>query len=196
MMLAWRSSDDESKLGDHHAALAKAFCAAKSRETVTGREGPAGGNGIVADYNVLPLLRRRQGAGKLYVERHLSDAGSDRQQNHHRSLPLWKLSATPASPTPAAPSRRFMISKAGNCTVHLFASNSTNSRATLALAGVSTKKADYLRDGQSAQGPPAAQYADVDELQNSAEDVKGRHVCARRGSSAPATGHHCRRRHQ
>jgi len=52
LMLRLAQLDDEGKLGDHHAALAKAFCTAKSRETVSwGREG-LGGNGIVADYKV------------------------------------------------------------------------------------------------------------------------------------------------
>src|SRR5277367_1512041 len=43
---------DEGKLGDHHAALAKAFCTAKSRETVSWGREVLGGNGIVADYDV------------------------------------------------------------------------------------------------------------------------------------------------
>jgi alkylation response protein AidB-like acyl-CoA dehydrogenase len=43
---------DEGKLGDHHAALAKAFCTARSRETVAWGRELLGGNGIVADYNV------------------------------------------------------------------------------------------------------------------------------------------------
>jgi glutaryl-CoA dehydrogenase len=43
---------DEGHLGDHHAALAKAFCTAKSRETVSWGRELLGGNGIVADYNV------------------------------------------------------------------------------------------------------------------------------------------------
>src|SRR6195256_5298918 len=44
--------DDDGKLGDHHAALAKAFVTAKSRETVAWGRELLGGNGIVADYNV------------------------------------------------------------------------------------------------------------------------------------------------
>jgi len=44
------AADDEGKLGDHHAALAKAFCTAKSRETVSWAEVLA--QCIVADYNV------------------------------------------------------------------------------------------------------------------------------------------------
>src|SRR6516162_9858988 len=52
MMLRLAQLDDEGKLGDHHAALAKAFCTAKSRETVSWGRELLGGNGIVADYNV------------------------------------------------------------------------------------------------------------------------------------------------
>src|SRR5262249_47279566 len=36
----------------NHAALAKAFCTAKARETVAWGRELLGGNGIVADYNV------------------------------------------------------------------------------------------------------------------------------------------------
>ncbi len=52
MMMRLAQMDDEGKLGDHHAALAKAFCTAKSRETVAWGRELLGGNGIVADYNV------------------------------------------------------------------------------------------------------------------------------------------------
>jgi alkylation response protein AidB-like acyl-CoA dehydrogenase len=52
MMVRLAQMDDEGKLGDHHAALAKAFCTAKSRETVAWGRELLGGNGIVADYNV------------------------------------------------------------------------------------------------------------------------------------------------
>src|SRR6266566_145797 len=52
LMLRLATLDDEGKLGDHHAALAKAFCTAKSRETVSWGREVLGGNGIVADYNV------------------------------------------------------------------------------------------------------------------------------------------------
>jgi alkylation response protein AidB-like acyl-CoA dehydrogenase len=40
------------ELTDAHAALAKAFCTAKSRETVAWARELLGGNGIVADYKV------------------------------------------------------------------------------------------------------------------------------------------------
>src|SRR5712691_339889 len=52
MMVRLAQMNDEGKLGDHHAALAKAFCTAKSRETVAWGRELLGGNGIVADYNV------------------------------------------------------------------------------------------------------------------------------------------------
>ncbi|HTE37334.1 MAG TPA: acyl-CoA dehydrogenase family protein [Reyranella sp.] len=52
LMVRLAQMDDAGKLGDHHAALAKAFCTAKSRETVSWARELLGGNGIVADYNV------------------------------------------------------------------------------------------------------------------------------------------------
>src|SRR5712671_5663848 len=52
LMLRLATLDDEGKLADHHASLAKAFCTAKSRETVSWGREVLGGNGIVADYNV------------------------------------------------------------------------------------------------------------------------------------------------
>src|SRR5438094_6928318 len=52
LMVRLAQMDDAGKLGDHHAALAKAFCTAKSRETVAWGRELLGGNGIVADYNV------------------------------------------------------------------------------------------------------------------------------------------------
>src|SRR5712664_654851 len=52
LMLRLAQLDDEGKLDDHHAALAKAFCTAKSRETVAWGREVLGGNGIVADYNL------------------------------------------------------------------------------------------------------------------------------------------------
>ena len=51
LMVRLAQLDDDGKLGDHHAALAKAFCTAKSRETVAWGRELLGGNGIVADYN-------------------------------------------------------------------------------------------------------------------------------------------------
>jgi alkylation response protein AidB-like acyl-CoA dehydrogenase len=52
LMLRLAQLDDEGKLSDQQAALAKAFCTAKSRETVAWGRELLGGNGIVADYNV------------------------------------------------------------------------------------------------------------------------------------------------
>ena len=44
--------DDEGKLTDAQAALSKAFCTSKMRETVAWAREILGGNGIVLDYNV------------------------------------------------------------------------------------------------------------------------------------------------
>src|ERR1700744_3137461 len=52
LMLRLAQMDDEGKLDDHNAALEKAFCTPKSRETVSWGREVLGGNGIVADYNV------------------------------------------------------------------------------------------------------------------------------------------------
>src|SRR6516225_8090352 len=43
---------DEGKLTDQQAALSKAFCTAKARETVSWAREVLGGNGIIVDYNV------------------------------------------------------------------------------------------------------------------------------------------------
>jgi alkylation response protein AidB-like acyl-CoA dehydrogenase len=42
----------EGKLGDHHAALSKAYCTARMRETVAWAREILGGNGISTDYHV------------------------------------------------------------------------------------------------------------------------------------------------
>jgi glutaryl-CoA dehydrogenase len=52
LMVRLAQMTDEGNLSDHHAALAKAFCTAKSRETVAWGRELLGGNGIVADYDV------------------------------------------------------------------------------------------------------------------------------------------------
>src|SRR6478672_9834677 len=52
LMLRLAQMDDEGKLGDHHAALAKSFCTARMRETVAWGRELSGANGIVVDYNV------------------------------------------------------------------------------------------------------------------------------------------------
>jgi alkylation response protein AidB-like acyl-CoA dehydrogenase len=52
LMLRLAELDDEGKLSDHQAALAKAFCTAKSRETVAWGRELFGGNGVAADYNI------------------------------------------------------------------------------------------------------------------------------------------------
>ena len=52
LMLRLAQIDDEGKMLDHHAALAKSFTTARMRETVAWGRELLGGNGIVADYNV------------------------------------------------------------------------------------------------------------------------------------------------
>ena len=52
LMVRLADMDDQGKLLDHHAALAKAFCTAKMRETVGWARELFGANGIVVDNNV------------------------------------------------------------------------------------------------------------------------------------------------
>jgi glutaryl-CoA dehydrogenase len=52
MLLRLADLDDAGKLTDQHAALSKAFCTARTRETVAWARELFGGNGIVVDYNV------------------------------------------------------------------------------------------------------------------------------------------------
>jgi alkylation response protein AidB-like acyl-CoA dehydrogenase len=52
MMLRLAQIDDEGKMFDHHAALAKSFCTAKMRETVAWGRELFGANGIVVESNV------------------------------------------------------------------------------------------------------------------------------------------------
>ena len=111
LMVRLAQMDDEGKLADHHASLAKAFCTAKSRETVSWGRELLGGNGIVADYNVARFFAD---AEALYlVRRHVSDAESDRRQSHYRA---WRLRVSKGGPGfsshPGPPpflNRRFMM---------------------------------------------------------------------------------------
>jgi glutaryl-CoA dehydrogenase len=52
LMVRLAQMDDDGKLEDQHASLAKAFCTARMRETVAWGRELLGGNGIVVDYNV------------------------------------------------------------------------------------------------------------------------------------------------
>jgi alkylation response protein AidB-like acyl-CoA dehydrogenase len=52
MMMRLAQMDDDGKLLDHHASLAKAFCTAKMRETVSWARELLGANGIVVDSKV------------------------------------------------------------------------------------------------------------------------------------------------
>jgi glutaryl-CoA dehydrogenase len=60
-MVRLAQMDDDGKLADYHASLAKAFCTAKSRETVAWGRELLGGNGIVADYNVARFFADAEG---------------------------------------------------------------------------------------------------------------------------------------
>ena len=51
LMVRSATLDDAGKLSDEHAALGKAFCTTRMRETVAWGRELLGGNGIVADYN-------------------------------------------------------------------------------------------------------------------------------------------------
>ena len=52
LMVRLAQMDDDGKLTDQHAALAKAFTTTRMRETVAWARELLGGNGIVVDYNV------------------------------------------------------------------------------------------------------------------------------------------------
>jgi alkylation response protein AidB-like acyl-CoA dehydrogenase len=52
LMLRLAHMDDEGKMLDHHAALAKAFSTARMRETVAWARELFGANGILVDHNV------------------------------------------------------------------------------------------------------------------------------------------------
>jgi glutaryl-CoA dehydrogenase len=61
MMLRLSQLDDEGKLADQHASLAKSFCTARMRETVAWARELCGGNGIVVDYNVARYFADAEG---------------------------------------------------------------------------------------------------------------------------------------
>jgi alkylation response protein AidB-like acyl-CoA dehydrogenase len=52
MVVRLAQMQDEGKLKDHHASLAKAFCTVRMRETVGWARELLGGNGILLDYDV------------------------------------------------------------------------------------------------------------------------------------------------
>ena len=52
MVVRLSQMQDEGKLLDHHASLAKAFCTVKMRETVAWARELLGANGILLDYQV------------------------------------------------------------------------------------------------------------------------------------------------
>ena len=51
MVVRLSQMQDEGKLKDYHASLAKSFCTARMRETVAWAREVFGANGIVVDYN-------------------------------------------------------------------------------------------------------------------------------------------------
>ena len=82
MMLRLAEIEEEGKLLDQHASLAKAFTTVRMRETVAWAREVHGANGIIVDNNVGTLIRRRRGA--LLLRGHLPDAEPDRRQGRHR----------------------------------------------------------------------------------------------------------------
>jgi glutaryl-CoA dehydrogenase len=52
MVVRLAQMQDEGKLQDQHASLAKAFCTVRMRETVAWARELFGGNGILLDYDV------------------------------------------------------------------------------------------------------------------------------------------------
>src|SRR6202008_171996 len=52
MVMRLSQLQDQGKLADEHASLAKAFCTVKMRETVGFARELLGGNGILLDYNI------------------------------------------------------------------------------------------------------------------------------------------------
>ena len=69
---------DEGKLADEHASLAKVFCTVKMRETVGFAREVLGANGILLDYNV--------GRFRADLRSHLFVRGNSRDEYAHR----WK----------------------------------------------------------------------------------------------------------
>jgi alkylation response protein AidB-like acyl-CoA dehydrogenase len=73
IMMRLAQMDDDGKLLDHHASLAKAFCTSKMRETVSWAREIVGANGIVVDSKVARFFAD---AEALY-----SYEGTDQMQN-------------------------------------------------------------------------------------------------------------------
>ena len=75
MVVRLAQLQDEGKLTDAHASLAKAFCTSQVRETVAWARELLGGNGIVADYNVARFFADCGSA--LLLRGHVPDAEPD-----------------------------------------------------------------------------------------------------------------------
>jgi glutaryl-CoA dehydrogenase len=56
MMVRVSQLQDEGRLEDKHASLAKAFCTVKMRETVAHAREVLGANGILLDYNIARFM--------------------------------------------------------------------------------------------------------------------------------------------
>ena len=82
MVIRLSQLQDEGKLKDEHASLAKAFCTVKMRETMGYAREILGSNGILLDYQVGRFLREHQG-----------DEHSHRRQSHQRFQRLCVESA-------------------------------------------------------------------------------------------------------
>ena len=102
LMVRLAQMDDEGKLEDHHASLAKAFCTAK-----IARDGRVGPRAVRRQRHRRRLQRRallRRCRSALLLRRHVSDAEPDRRQGHHRPRRLrvtragGRRSCSPARP--------------------------------------------------------------------------------------------------
>jgi alkylation response protein AidB-like acyl-CoA dehydrogenase len=100
MMLRLAQMNDDGLLGDHHAALAKAFCKAKSRETVAWGARNRRRERHHCRLRCGAVLCRCRSA--VFLRGYLSDAKSDRWKGNHRfrrvHLSRWS-SAVPLSET-------------------------------------------------------------------------------------------------
>src|SRR6202007_1599599 len=122
LMVRLAQMDDEGKLDDHHAALAKAFCTGKTRETVAWGRELLGGNGIVSEYNVARFFAD---AEALY-----SYEGTYQMQNLIVGKAITGRSAFVGHPHAPALRRR-LIPHAGDMTMASGAGSFTPSPSTV-----------------------------------------------------------------
>ena len=86
MVVRLSQMQDQGKLKDEHASLAKAFCTVKMRETVGLARELLGANGILLDYQVGTLCCRCR--SYLLVRGHARDEHPHRWQGDHW---LWRV---------------------------------------------------------------------------------------------------------